>query len=108
MADVYVAMPVHYMSFQYPLLVTAHQDRFIHIWNLEENFNSNNWNPKDLYESPLKFATTSIAVFGNGKGFVVGSIEGRCGVQNYDLTKSDLGASNNFCFKCHREEHKAQ
>lgn len=101
-------MPVHYMSFQYPLLVTAHQDRFLHIWNLEENFQSNNWNPKDLCESPLKFATTSIGVFGNGKGYVIGSIEGRCGVQNYDLTKRDLGKAYDFCFKCHREENKAQ
>ena len=36
--EAYVAMPVHYMSCQWPLLVTAHQDRFIHIWNLNENF----------------------------------------------------------------------
>ena len=36
--EAYVAMPVHYMSCQFPLLVTAHQDRFIHVWNLQENF----------------------------------------------------------------------
>ena len=30
-ADSSVAMPVHYMSLAYPLLVTAHQERYIHI-----------------------------------------------------------------------------
>ena len=36
--EAYVAMPVHYMDCRYPLLVTAHQDRFIHIWDLEKTF----------------------------------------------------------------------
>ena len=35
--ECYLAMPVHYMSLTYPLLVTAHQDRYIHVWNLEVN-----------------------------------------------------------------------
>ena len=84
MGEAYVAMPVHYMSCEWPLLVTAHQDRFIHIWCLNENFHTQNYNPKEVVESPLKFATTSIAVFGDGKGYAVGSIEGRCGIKNYD------------------------
>lgn len=102
----YVAMPVHYMSCQYPLLVTAHHDRFIHVWNLQENFSMQTWSPKEVTESPLKFATTSIAVFGDGKGYAVGSIEGRCGIKNYDLSKADMGKNDDFCFKCHREEIK--
>ena len=99
-------MPVHYMSCQFPLLVTAHQDRFIHVWYLPENFQSNNWNPKEVTESPLKFATTSISVFGDGKGYAVGSIEGRCGIKNYDPSARELGKDLDFCFKCHREESK--
>lgn len=102
--EAYVAMPVHYMSCQWPLLVTAHQDRLLHIWHLPENFQTNNWNPKDITESPLKLATTSIAVFGDGKGYAVGSIEGRCGIKNYDSSKTAMGKDNDFCFKCHREE----
>ena len=43
-------------------------------------------------------------MFGDGKGFAVGSIEGRCGIKNYDRQKEDLGKSTEFCFKCHREE----
>jgi len=86
--------------------VTAHQDRFIHVWNLADNFQTQNWAPKEVTESPLKFATTSIAVFGDGKGYAVGSIEGRCGIKNYDLAKADMGKQEDFCFKCHRDEVK--
>jgi len=34
----------------------------------------------------------------------VGSIEGRCGVQAYDVNKSVQDSTLNFCFKCHRKE----
>lgn len=56
----------------------------------------------------MKFATTSISVFGDGKGYAVGSIEGRCGIKYYDPSKTDLGKQDDFCFKCHREENKNQ
>ena len=59
-----------------------------------------------MTESPLKFATTSICVFGDGKGYAVGSIEGRCGIKNYDITQPDFGKNSDFCFKCHRDEQK--
>ena len=78
------------------------------MWNLQENFASGNWDAKEVTESPLKFATTSIAVFGDGKGYAIGSIEGRCGIKNYDLSKADLDKNNDFCFKCHREDLKAE
>ena len=96
-------MPVHYMSCEWPLLVTAHQDRLIHIWNLPENFSKGSWNPREITESPLKFATTALCVFGNGKGYAVGSIEGRCGIRNYDLQYHDHNAKADFSFKCHRD-----
>ena len=38
--EAYVAMPVHFMSLQWPLLVTAHQERLIHTWDLEKTFMS--------------------------------------------------------------------
>ena len=97
-------MPVHYMSCQFPLLVTAHQDRFIHIWDLNQAFTQNNFNPLEVTESPLKYATTAISVFGDGKGYAVGSIEGRCGICNYDISRTDRGKDGNFAFKCHRIE----
>lgn len=63
-----------------------------------------------MTESPLKHATSTVQVFANGKGYLVGSIEGRCGVKNYDCqpnTNSLAGnkpALNDFNFKCHRKE----
>lgn len=100
----YVAMPVHYMSCQWPLLVTAHQDRYIHVWNLQHTTMTGQFDPVDLLESQLKFATTSLSCFGDGKGFAVGSIEGRCAITNYDLTVANKGKEKDFCFKCHRNE----
>jgi len=98
-------MPVHYMDCSYPLLVTAHQDRFIHVWNLEKNISMENYNPIDVVESPLKFATSAVSCFADGKGYAVGSIEGRCGIQNYDVNKEDKNRGMDFCFKCHRNEN---
>ena len=43
-------------------------------------------------------------VFGDGKGFIVGSMEGRCGVEYADFSKQDLNSKDSFCFKSHREE----
>ena len=85
-----MAMPVHYMSCNFPLLVTAHQDRFIHVWNLN-TLTQQNFDPVEVIESPLRFATSSLSVFADGKGFAVGSIEGRCGIQNFDWGRNDLG-----------------
>ena len=45
-------------------------------------------------------------MFGDGKGYAVGSIEGRCGIKNYDTSRTDLNRDADFCFKCHREENK--
>ena len=104
LGEAYVAMPVHYMSCEFPLLVTAHQDRFIHVWDLGTAFRTSNWNPKEVTESPLKFSTTAIACFADGKGYAVGSIEGRCGIKNYDLKRADLNRDADFAFKCHRNE----
>lgn len=102
--EAFVGMPVHYMSCVYPLLVTAHQNRYIHVWSLDECLMSQRFDPKDLIVSQLKFATTSITVFGDGKGYAVGSIEGRCSIKNYDKSKENFGEKGDFCFKCHRNE----
>lgn len=84
MVDIYVAMPVQYFSCEWPLLVTGHTDRLLHLWDLEDCFRKSDFNPTDLKSSDLKFATSSVQVFSNGKGFCVGSIEGRCAVVYYD------------------------
>lgn len=75
------------MSGEFPLLVTAHSELDIHYWDLRQIF-SNNFNPLGVTISPLKYPTTSIACFSDGKGYVIGSIEGRCGVKYIDLDKN--------------------
>ena len=52
--------------------------------------------------SPLKYATTSICCFGDGKGFAIGSIEGRCGIKYINLDTNSVTSPDDFCFKSHR------
>jgi mRNA export factor len=79
--------PIHYMSGSYPLLVTAHSEKFLNIWNLETI--NQTFNPVTVRESPLKYATSSLCCFPQGRGMAVGSIEGRCGIINIDLRNPD-------------------
>lgn len=97
-------MPIQQMSCAWPLLVTAHQQRFVHIWDLDTAFKTNNFQPTEVIEATLKFPLTALSCFSDGKGFCLGSIEGRCQVKNYDTKTHDKGASKDFCFKCHRKE----
>ncbi len=84
MGEAYLGKPVHYMSGEFPLLVTAHSEQIIHYWDLNRIF-SQNFNPLDVMISPLKNATTCIQCFADAKGFAIGSIEGRCGIKYVDL-----------------------
>jgi mRNA export factor len=79
-----VGKPVHYMSGEFPLLVTAHSEMYVHYWNLN-NITNNDFNPLGVMQSPLKYPTTAIACFADGRGYAIGSIEGRCGIKNIDL-----------------------
>ena len=97
-------MPVHQMSCAYPLMVTSHSDRIIHIWNLDKCFKTNTFDPTEVFGSPLGFATSAIECFADGKGYAVGSIEGRCGIKFFDYTKTVQDTSLDYCFKCHRKE----
>lgn len=99
----WVGKPVHLLSGSYPLLVTAHSERFIHLWNLQNIFQGK-FDPVNVLESPLKYETSSIQCFADGKGFAIGSIEGRCGIVNLDLMNPSNSSSLDFCFKCHRAQ----
>ena len=54
--------------------------------------------------SPLKNTTTCIQCFADGKGYAIGSIEGRCGIKYIDLANDKLNLPDDFCFKSHRIE----
>lgn len=55
--------------------------------------------PRSSTESPLKWQTRCVTCFNDEKGYFIGSIEGRCGVQNVD----SINIGKNFTFKCHRQ-----
>jgi hypothetical protein len=80
----YVGKPVHHMSLSFPLMVTSHSEKFFHVWNLEL-IRNNQFAPVSVSESPLKYATSSLCAFADGKGFAIGSIEGRCGVNDVNF-----------------------
>lgn len=82
-------------------MVTSHSEKWIHIWNLQSVLN-NQFAPLHVVESPLKYATSAICAFGDGKGYAVASIEGRCGIVNVDFNKPEYVDGKDFCFKCHR------
>lgn len=65
---------------------------------------NNQFDPIHVVESPLKYATSSIACFADGQGYAVGSIEGRCGIVNVDFKCVSALDAKDFCFKCHRVE----
>lgn len=94
------------MSCSFPLLVTAHSERFIHLWDLK-NIRNNQFTPIHVKESPLKFPTSAICCFADAKGYAVGSIEGRCGIVNVDIAHPENEDQKDFCFKCHRQEKTA-
>jgi len=66
---------VYSMDSAADLLVVATAGRVIHLVNLASPgaFASTR-------QSPLKFQTTCVATFPDGKGWATGSIEGRCGI----------------------------
>jgi mRNA export factor len=74
------------------------------MWNLETIFNGQ-FNPINVIETPLRFTTSAIACFGDGKGYAVGSIEGRCGIVNVNFNNLNNVDTRDFCFKCHRQEN---
>jgi mRNA export factor len=56
--------------------------------------------PLKVETSPLQYQTRCVAAFPGNAGYLVGSIEGRVGVQNFDGMHPDKQPS--YTFKCHR------
>ncbi|KAF9192208.1 hypothetical protein BGZ50_008726 [Haplosporangium sp. Z 11] len=91
-----IALPerLYCMDSVFPLLVAGTADRHVLIYNL-----NNPTIPFKSLTSPLKWQTRAISCFPTGKGYGIGSIEGRVAIQYVE----DSSASFNFSFKCHRE-----
>ncbi|RYQ87180.1 hypothetical protein Ahy_B09g094649 [Arachis hypogaea] len=95
------------MSVKHPLMIVGTADRNLIVFNLQ--------NPQVVFilllvlkteykrvVSPLKYQTRCVAAFPDQQGYLVGSIEGRVGVQHLD----DAQQNKNFTFKCHRENNE--
>ena len=58
--------------------------------------------PVKVEASQLQYQTRCVAAFPGNAGYLVGSIEGRVGVQNFDGMHPDKQPS--YTFKCHRRQ----
>jgi len=85
---------VYAMDLKYPMLAVATADKRIVLYNLV-NIQSNP-NPYKTMETKLKLQLRALSCYPDKTGYVVGGIEGRCGV----CTLED--ANKSFEFKCHR------
>ncbi|KAI8075631.1 WD40-repeat-containing domain protein [Thamnidium elegans] len=80
-----------------PLMVVGTAEKHVCIFDLN--------NPTVIFKqvaSPLKWQTRTVSCFADSKGFAIGSIEGRVGIQYVE----DKESSKNFSFKCHRDDAK--
>jgi len=53
---------------------------------------------KRTMDTPLRFQLRSVGVFADEKGWVVGSVQGRCAIQHADPDRS----KDSFAYRCHR------
>lgn len=94
------------------MMVVATADRKISVYNLGAW--SNGPAPQTMTDSPLRYQTRCVSIFPDQRGFAVGSIEGRVGIEYFSeqAAKSQAGsykpvatygaAKLGFAFKCHR------
>jgi cell cycle arrest protein BUB3 len=88
------------MDLQSHLLVVGTSERQIGVYDLR-NFTQ----PIELKESPLKYQIRCVRIFPEMKGYALGSIEGRVGLQYFNGPISDTENEMNtksYAFKCHR------
>merc|ERR1711916_218931 len=84
------------MDAVFPLLAVGCAERQVVLFDLRKPSE-----PLRYSLSPLKYQTRSIAVFTDGSGYTLGSIEGRVAVQHVEEKESNF----NFVFKCHRHSN---
>lgn len=92
----------HCCSFNQELGVVCTGNRRVLIFDLRKSLA-----PVNDIESPLKYATRSVSVFGNPEGFALGSIEGRIQLHYINLnapTPAGMQVSQKcFSYKYHRD-----
>lgn len=87
---------VYHMDLVNNTLVVAMASRLFHIYDIRKMSE-----PAQTRESSLKFMTRSLACMTDGKGYAIGSVEGRIGVEYFD--PSPEVQDQKYAFKCHRQ-----
>ena len=98
------------MSCNNNLLVLGLSELVMSYFNLQ-NLQKNIFQPELFFNSHLKEQTKKVAVFNDGLGFIMGSIEGRVAVKflnpNYppkiNKDTNCIQDDRDFAFRCHRE-----
>ncbi|KAI6101440.1 WD40-repeat-containing domain protein [Pisolithus croceorrhizus] len=87
---------VYHMDLVNSTLVVSMASRLFHIYDIRKMSE-----PSQTRESSLKFMTRSLACMTDGKGYAIGSVEGRIGVEYFD--PSPEVQDQKYAFKCHRQ-----
>lgn len=99
------------MSSKNNFLVVATQQKKLCYFNLDRVRNMSTLNPELTSNSHLKFQTRKVACFSDGRGYAIGSIEGRVAIKNVlingplpEINKDNgtASAKDDYAFRCHR------
>jgi WD40 repeat protein len=85
-------------------LVVGNSNREILIYDF-----ANNMAPVSCFESPMKFQTRTMAIFGDESGVAIGSVEGRVAMEYFNELERDrskkVQGQKSFVYKCHRHNN---
>lgn len=96
------------MSCTYPLLVVGMDQLKMCYFNLSKL--GYNFQKEAEFLSHLKYQTRCVAAFADGKGYAIGSVEGRIAIKNVDLNQTPnidrssglMNGVGDFAFRAHR------
>lgn len=97
--------PVWYLSVSFPLMVVATAEQLVFIWDLNK-VTQNVFEPVNFVKSTVSSPSSAIACFSDGKGYMLGAVEGRACVRNVDLNLGKFNFQEDFIYKCHRKEEQ--
>ena len=93
------------MSQSQDRLVVATSGRRVHIYELS-SLTRPTPAPEQDRESSLKYQTRCVRCYPDNQGYAISSIEGRVGMDYFDL--SDQVQSKKYAFKCHRRQEEGK
>ena len=97
-ATVTVSDKIYCMDVKGPVLVLGTADKKFTIFDVRKP----SLPFRKAFDSPLRHQTRCLSIFPDQQGFLIGSVEGRVGVQQ--LAEKDK--DKNFAFRAHREDNR--